>query len=153
MLFFELILDFLILLLDFQFLKDLKKKRAIEKENKLQQKREMLPSTKIFIIVVSITLIFLFSFSIYKMYFGIEKKAIEKLAEIKELLHKEKESFGTYPENLSEIIRNNPLRKNITLDICGNEYHYEQLENGRKYTLLSKGKDGILNTNDDINNK
>ena len=79
MILFELILDFLINLLDFQFLKDLKKKRATAKENNLPQKNKLLPSTKIFITVISITLLFIFGLTIYKIYFGNTIKAQEKL--------------------------------------------------------------------------
>ncbi len=47
-------------------------------------------------------------------------------------------------------ITNNPLRKKITLDYWNNEFYYEQKENGLGYVLISKGKDGILKTEDDI---
>lgn len=146
----ELLLDFLINILDFQFLKDLKKKRAATKENKLPQKSKLLPSTKIFMTVMSITLLFLFGLTSYKVYFGNPIKAQEKLNQVQALLQKEKEVEGRYPNQLAEIIRNNPLYKDITIDLWGNEYYYELLANGSNYKLQSKGKDGILNTKDDI---
>ena len=71
--------------------------------------------------------------------------------EIEQILENEKSSLGIYPEKLSKIIRNNPLRKNITSDYWNNEFFYEQSENGTSYVLISKGKDGILKTEDDIN--
>lgn len=150
MILFELILDFLILYLDFQFLKEMKKKRAIAKENNLPQKNKLLPSTKIFITVTSITLVFFFGLTIYNVYFGNTIKAQEKLNQVQALLQKEKEALGRYPNQLTEIIRNNPLHKDITIDLWGNEYYYELLTNGSNYKLLSKGKDGILNTKDDM---
>lgn len=150
MILFELILDFLINLLDFQFLKDLKKKRATAKENNLPQKNKLLPSTKIFITVISITLLFIFGLTIYKIYFGNTIKAQEKLNQVQILLQKEKEALGRYPNQLTEVIRNNPLHKDITIDHWGNQYYYELLANGSNYKLQSKGKDGILNTKDDI---
>lgn len=109
MILFELILDFLILYLDFQFLKEMKKKRAIAKENNLPQKYKLLPSTKIFMTVMSITLLFLFGLTSYKVYFGNPIKAQEKLNQVQALLQKEKEVEGRYPNQLAEIIRNNPL--------------------------------------------
>ena len=150
MILFELILDFLILYLDFQFLKEMKKKRVIAKENNLPQKNKLLPSTKIFITVTSITLVFFFGLTIYNVYFGNTIKAQEKLNQVQALLQKEKEALGRYPNQLTEIIRNNPLHKDITIDLWGNEYYYELLANGSNYKLLSKGKDGILNTKDDM---
>ena len=78
-------------------------------------------------------------------------KTTEKIAEIELILEKEKSSLGIYPKKLNTIIRNNPLRKSITSDYWNNEFYYEQIENGLDYILISKGKDGILKTEDDIN--
>ncbi|NHN24325.1 hypothetical protein FIA58_001445 [Flavobacterium jejuense] len=122
----------------------MKKKKATAKENKL------LPSTKIFITILCITFLFSFGFATYKNYFGDDKKVQEELSKVIALLDKEKESMGFYPKELTEIIRNNPLHKNITIDLWGNAYHYKSINNGSTYILLSKGRDGILNTDDDI---
>jgi len=73
-----------------------------------------------------------------------------KMDEIRILLEENKTYTGTFPKELKLIIRNNPLRKSITLDSWGNEFHYEPLTNGLNYVLLSKGKDGKLGTEDDI---
>lgn len=150
MILFELLLDFLINLLDFQFLKDWKMTRAVAKENNLPPKSKLFPSTKIFITVISITMLFLFGFTTYRVYFDNDIKAQEKLKQVQALLQKEKEGAGRYPNQLSEIIRNNPLHKDITIDLWDNAYYYELLANGSNYKLQSKGKDGILNTKDDI---
>ena len=66
------------------------------------------------------------------------------------ILEKEKKKTGIYPKKLKNIIRDNPLMRNITKDYWKNEFFYEQIDNGNSYLLTSKGKDGILNTEDDI---
>ena len=66
------------------------------------------------------------------------------------LLEAEKKQFVFYPTELKTIIRNNPLRKNITLDGWKNEFIYTISKDSLNYELISLGKDGKLNTSDDI---
>ncbi|WP_027127227.1 hypothetical protein [Gelidibacter mesophilus] len=149
-LFAELIGNILCIIEDLKFWKKKKARRKFEKENNLPKKLMINPIWKlagiflIFIIVARLVIGYLF-FADY----GATKTA-EKIAEIELILEKEKKEIGTYPTELKNIIRNNPLRKNITFDHWKNEYYYKQLENGLSYVLISKGKDGILKTEDDI---
>lgn len=147
----ESIADFLSLYLHFKFDKDKKKRRQFEKENNLPKKFMINPLIWIVLFVVVLGSIIGIGISVYQHYYANNKNITEKIIKIEQILEKEKESLGIYPEKLTDIIRNNPLRKNICLDIWGNEYHYELLENGKNYVLLSKGLDGILNTDDDVN--
>ncbi|NJM79799.1 MAG: hypothetical protein HC854_09610 [Flavobacterium sp.] len=140
---FEFIIESLSLVMDFLSLKDSKKDTISKKSHNKH-------NVKIALYVLSIGSLILISFLLYKNYYGNEKRAIEKLVAIEKILASEKEDIGTYPENLSEIIRNNPLRKDIIIDVWGNEYYYEQLDKGQNYKLCSKGKDGVLNTIDDV---
>lgn len=142
---FEFIIESLSLVMDFLSLKDSKKDTTSKKS---QNKHHV----KIAWYVLSIGSLILISFLLYKNYYSNEKQTIEKLVALEKILANEKENIGTYPENLSEIIRNNPLRKDIIIDVWGNEYYYEQLDNGQKYKLIAKGKDGLLNTKDDVKN-
>ena len=136
---------------DYKFAKRKKARREFEKENNLPKKLMIHPVWKLFgifivFVLISKLVIGHFYFSDYGT-----KKTTEKIAEIELILENEKSSLGIYPEKLNIIIRNNPLRKNITSDYWDNEFFYEQIENGLGYVLVSKGKDGILKTNDDIN--
>ncbi|WP_435416269.1 hypothetical protein [Polaribacter aestuariivivens] len=136
---------------DYKFYKRKKVRREFEAENNLPKKLMIHPVWKllgIFIgfVLISKIIITYFFFSD----FG-EKKTAEKIIEIELILEKEKKLLGIYPKKLNEIIRNNPLRKNITNDYWKNEFFSEQTENGIDYVLISKGKDGILKTEDDIN--
>ncbi len=136
---------------DYKFSKRKKARREFEKENNLPKKIMIHPVWKLFGIILIIAfvaklVIGYFFFSDYGT-----KKTNEKIAEIELILTEEKKSLGIYPEKLNTIIRNNPLRKNITSDYWNNEFFYEQKENGLDYILISKGKDGILKTKDDIN--
>ena len=136
---------------DYKFAKRKKARREFEKENNLPKKLMIHPVWKLFgifivFVLISKLVIGHFYFSDYGT-----KKTTEKIAEIELILENEKSSLGIYPEKLNIIIRNNPLRKNITSDYWDNEFFYEQIENGLGYVLVSKGKDGILKTKDDIN--
>ena len=136
---------------DYKFAKRKKARREFEKENNLPKKLMIHPVWKLFgifmiFVLIAKLVIGHFYFSDYGA-----KKTVEKMTEIERILEKEKSSFGIYPEKLNTIIRNNPLRKNITSDYWNNEFFYEQNENGISYVLISKGKDGILKTEDDIN--
>ncbi|MEY8848598.1 hypothetical protein AB9K26_07270 [Psychroserpens sp. XS_ASV72] len=131
---------------DYKFSKRKKKRREFEKQNNLPKKLMIHPVWKLFGI--------LFLVAIPIIYFILpngNKVTLEKIAEIQMILEKEKNDLESYPANLTDIIRNNPLRKDITLDYWKNEFFYEQTENGMGFVLISKGKDGILGTDDDIN--
>ncbi|WP_298781420.1 hypothetical protein [uncultured Polaribacter sp.] len=151
----ENILDFFLSITDIfyelKFWKKKKARRKFEKENNLPKKVIIHPYLKflgIFLILI-LTVRILFG----NLFHSNNEELItkKKIAKIKQILEDEKKIFGVYPEKLNTIIRNNPLRKNITMDYWKNEFYYEQLENGKDYLLLSKGKDGILKTKDDIN--
>ncbi|MFL0354813.1 hypothetical protein [Xanthomarina sp. GH4-25] len=136
---------------DYKFAKRKKARREFEKENNLPKKLMIHPVWKLFgifmfFVLIAKLVIGHFFFSDYGT-----KKTTEKIAEIELILENEKSSLGIYPEKLNIIIRNNPLRKNITSDYWNNEFFYEQIENGLGYVLISKGKDGIIKTEDDIN--
>jgi len=147
---FSVIADFLLIFDRWKFDKKKKKRREFEKENNLPKKIMIYPLWTLFgifiiFIIISKLIIGNFHFS----YFGI-KRTKTKISKIIRILENEKTALGKYPEKLKTIERNNPLRKNITLDYWGNEFHYEQKENGLKYILISKGNDGMINTDDDI---
>ena len=145
--FFGFILE---LIVDFQFYKDRKKRRQFEKENNLPKKIMIHPTIKITFWSITVIIILGVLLSLYKYYFSNDEKTSKKISQIESLIIENKKVNGYYPKNLEDIIRNNPLRKNITLDSWGNEFYYEVLENNNSFTLISKGKDGILNTEDDI---
>ena len=127
-----------------------RKRRKFEKENNLPKKRMISPMNKIWIVILIISIPILFlRFNRFRN----QNLALtfDKIIEIKLLLEAEKKQFGFYPNELKDIIRNNPLRKNITLDAWKNEFIYTISKDSLNYKLISIGKDGKLNTSDDIN--
>lgn len=148
------ILDFIAtileLIVDIQFWRDKKKRRKFEKENNLPKKTMINPNTLVIIYSIVICIFFLLVFLLYQHYYSNVKKTQKKILQIEELLIENKNADGYYPKKLEDIIRNNPLRKNISLDSWGNTYHYKVSEDRSTYILISKGKDGILNTKDDL---
>ncbi|WP_400080551.1 hypothetical protein [Winogradskyella sp. R77965] len=145
----EIIAELLEWYLDIKFWFKKRKRRKFEKENNLPKRLMIYPSDKISIALVSIgsILVFVFIFFIYPDMK--EKKTKEKLAEIVQILEKEKQVLGVYPKELNEIIRSNPLRRDITKDYWNNQIHYK-VSNDDSYVLFSLGKDGSPNTDDDI---
>ncbi len=149
----EVITDLLLCFEDIKFWFKKRKRRKYERENDLPKKLMLYPSQIIYLKVVGISGVIVFFISVFWILFypdiG-EKKTSNKINEIAIILEKEKKDIGNYPLYLKEIIRNNPLRKNITKDYWKREFYYESLNNGRNYTLLSLGKDGKFKTEDDI---
>ena len=74
----------------------------------------------------------------------------EKLLSISHLLVLEKEQTNTYPDEIGSIARRNPTYGDLTTDSWNNEIIYQKSENNQDFTLTSKGKDGVLGTEDDI---
>lgn len=146
----EVILFFSELALDIQeffFRKKKRKRRALERKEGLPKKRMVSPYQKEAILLVFAFLII--GFVIFR-FDGSTKKTKEKIVEIRALLEKEKEVFKKYPKELKIIIRNNPLQMHLSKDAWNNDFKYQQLENGKSYTLFSVGKDGKPSTKDDI---
>ncbi|WP_340155040.1 type II secretion system protein GspG [uncultured Winogradskyella sp.] len=146
----DLITQLLLWCEDYKFSKSKKTRRQFEKENNLPKTIMIHPVWKLVIIlVISILLLQPVIGYVFFSDYGL-KQTSEKIVEINKILEKERTDIGNYPEELKTIIRNNPLRKNITKDYWGNEFFYQQLENGESYTIISKGKDGVLKTEDDV---
>lgn len=80
-----------------------------------------------------------------------KKTTIDKLYTVMSLLYFEKlDTNGEYPHDL-ECFKNNQFNeKDVLIDGWGNPFYYELLDDGKKYFLISAGKDGILFTEDDI---
>ena len=145
----DLIAELLILFESFKFWKKKKKRRQLEKNKNLPKKKMVHPT--IWYLLIGIILIF----CIKILFYSTQEKSLtkNKIQEVEKILEKQKEHIGKYPLKLKDIVRNNPLRKNIIVDAWGNEFYYKQLNNGSHYELKSKGRDGILDTDDDINSK
>lgn len=145
--------EFLLWFNDDSYKSKKKKRRTYAKKNSSSNKELIPPIIKV--LLVLIILIFISYFLIKHFYLNDlgENKTKKKIVEIERILKNEKNKVGKYPEKLELIIRNNPLRKNLIYDFWKNKFHYTQMENGNSYQLFSLGKDGIINTPDDIKNK
>ena len=142
--------EILIIIEEFKFWKKKKSRRKFERENNLPKKTMFHPFVKL--LMISLGLIIFARIIIGYFYLSDkgEKITKDKITEIERILQKEKKDLGLFPERLELIIRNNPLRKNIRFDYWDNEFIYTQLDNGDNYELISSGKDGKINTPDDI---
>ena len=136
---------------EFFFRKKKRKRRALERKEGLPKKRMISPYQRFTILIVFLVIFFIVVklFGVFSFDNG-KKKTIEKITAIQELLDEEKKVFEIYPKKLKVIIRNNPLRKGLLQDGWGNDFKYEPLNDGKSFLLFSVGKDGVTNTEDDI---
>ena len=143
------IADILELYLDIKHWFKIRKRRKFEKKHNLPKKRMMYPSTKIGIVLLIISIPLLF-FKINRFRKQGENSTKDKLREISIILAADKKQLGFYPTSLKTIIRNNPLRQNITVDYWKNEFIYSLSKDSLNYSIISSGKDEKLATSDDI---
>ena len=146
----EWFVDIYLFFADYKFWKRKKAQRKYEKEHGLPKQLMIYPSHKIYLRVGLLLLILAipvwFLFSINKN----QNAMTKQMTQIHELLKAEKNQFNTYPKQLNTIIRNNPLHRDLTIDIWDNPFSYVVTDDGLTYSLVSKGPDGILNTEDDV---
>lgn len=74
----------------------------------------------------------------------------KQLARMARALDKHKNELGNYPANLSELIGNDPLRREWFQDAWGNKIEYSITKNGAGYQLVSAGADGVKGNGDDL---
>ncbi|AXG71389.1 hypothetical protein KORDIASMS9_03646 [Kordia sp. SMS9] len=135
---------------EWKFYKKKKNRRAYEKANKLPKKRMLSPLTEAFFVVPVIIVAVTFVFYSFVNPIRQTRDTNDNLSALIYLLSKDKSHHGIYPENIIELSRKNPLYGDLTKDGWEREVIYQQIENGQGFTLKSKGKDGVLDTKDDI---
>ncbi|AUC75585.1 hypothetical protein CW732_07830 [Olleya sp. Bg11-27] len=146
----ECFVDFYLFFLDYKFWKKKKAQRKYEKEQGLPKQLMVYPSSKIYLRVLFLLVVLTFPVC-FLLFINKDQNVMNKqMTQIHELLKAEKKQFSTYPKQLNTIIRNNPLHRNLTLDAWGNAFSYSVTEDGLEYSLVSKGADGVLNTEDDV---
>lgn len=133
---------------EFFFRRKREKRRKFEEENKLPKKRMISPFQRLDILLGVCLIIYIIGRVYVVPSIVSENKTNKRATEIKELLEKEKEVFGSYPLQLHIIKRGNPLRENLLIDGWGTNFKYKIIENS--YSLTSAGKDGEFDTEDDI---
>jgi len=128
-----------------------RKQTYTSSENYKSKKTTINPLIKT-ILISFFSILIILVFIVYLLMNGSEKKdTVEKINEIEKILENRKKDPGEYPDELKEITVNRPMRISLIKDYWGNEFHYEKTNNGENYILISKGKDGILGTSDDLN--
>jgi len=149
-LFAELLAELLEWYLDIKFWFKKRKRRKFEKKHNLPKKTMWYPSQRLTVVYLVIIFCSASVFMIFKYPNIQNNRTQERLAQISQLLEKEKKDIGEYPIKLKIIIRNNPLLKGVTIDEWDNEFRYELADDGLSYNLFSLGKDNTPNTDDDI---
>ena len=146
----DFIAELLLLFSDIKHWFKKRQQRRYEKKHGLPKKPMPYPTgirllIGLFLIVLAVTVFF----GLRWPQINIDRTS-EKLRETVRLLEKEKLATGNYPDQLSAIIRNDPLRKNIIFDSWDEEFYYELSASNGRYILFSKGADRKNFTEDDI---
>jgi Ca2+/Na+ antiporter len=103
---------------------------------------------------MEIALLLIFAGSVFAFqYYAKEKDSQRQLTQMSLSLAKYKHAHGRYPDNLLEIIGNDPLKRDWLRDAWGNPVEYRVLEGGRSFVLRSAGSDGTLDTSDDLESR
>lgn len=137
--------------LEFFFQRKKRKRRKYEEKHGLPKKKMTSPKERLLIILGISVLVFLILIPITKSVFNNHNRnTVDKIGRIKVLLEREKEFLGDYPVELKQIIRGNPVNSDLREDSWGNEFKYQFNEKEKSYLLVSSGKDGKFDTEDDI---
>lgn len=116
--------------------------------------KEAMWAILLLLVVVPVCLFVAFSgmFALGQWYSNKHLKAAATIEEgntMASAIHRYHKRTGKYPTDISTLMGNIPVRSSWRTDGWGELYVYE-LEDGGSLRLLSKGKDGILGTEDDI---
>ncbi|MFH4966549.1 hypothetical protein V8G69_16250 [Gaetbulibacter sp. M235] len=127
----------------------------IEKiEGRKSASRKLALSVLITLIIIPATLFLLFS-GLFKgakfltnEYLN-EDRTKKEMNEISVNLEKHRNHYGFYPANYHLFISQKPIWSSWKADSWNNPYNYE-LKDSLNYQLISAGKDGIFNNEDDL---
>jgi hypothetical protein len=119
------------------------------------QKKDVVWTVIILVIIIpAFFLVLIFGgFSMASWYSDKYIKPKQTIAEgnrIMNALNQYKKNKGIYPDNIQAVIGDRPVRKGWTRDAWEQNYIYELVNEGKKFRLISMGKDKRLGTDDDI---
>lgn len=146
----SILADFGIILGDFKHRRKVSKKEAKDGNKRPFQKYLLQPSSIAIILIFVIGNIIGFVFFSYQGNSVLPKETKKEISEISERMEMWNEKYNSYPETLSEIIGNNPLRKLWENDSWNRPYEYSTTNNRKKFLIISAGFDGKFGTDDDI---
>ncbi len=119
-------------------------------ENQNEKPDKKKPRNFTVLIIAAIVVVGFFSFQWYQNNFLYPKETKNELLEIRNALFQYKESFGFYPNQLTELTKGRPLREIWLTDTWGNPYRYQVNENEQTFKVTSSGNDTKFGTSDDI---
>lgn len=102
------------------------------------------------IIILIILIVGIISYFYYQNNIRYPKQTKTELLEIRNALFHYKESFGKYPNHLTELVKGRPLREVWLTDAWNNPYQYKVDESQQSFVVISAGSDGKFGTDDDI---
>lgn len=79
-----------------------------------------------------------------------QNTTIEECHKIVSAIHNHHSMSDEYPKDINTLIGSIPVRSGWKTDSWGEPYIYELEKDGQNFKLLSKGKDRIVGTKDDI---
>lgn len=110
----------------------------------------LLPFLKLVLLLVAGSLIVLVVFSLLTETYFKERNTTQQLEKLSALVVKHQQTKRVLPLSLEEVIANDPLKRNLTVDSWDNVVRYRPNLTAHRFTLSSAGKDQKLNTSDDV---
>ncbi|WP_237589517.1 type II secretion system protein GspG [Polaribacter sargassicola] len=135
---------------DFKHHKKISKMEKADGKKRPFQRYFLQPSSIMVITVLVVGSISAFLFFSYQRTSIFPEKTKNEIVEITERMEKWNEKFGKYPNELNELIGNNPMRQEWKKDSWNRPYKYYVTENGKSFLIVSAGSDGKFETEDDI---
>lgn len=153
----QIVLEFLAWIgLDYVDYKHRKKISKKEEEDGIKrpfQKYALQPGFKVFMFVIVLVCLSSFLFFTYQRHIVFPKSTKDEISEISNWIEKWNGKFGYYPQELKEIIGNNPMRQDWDKDAWNKDYKYIVNESKKTFFITSAGKDGQFDTQDDISSQ
>lgn len=78
-----------------------------------------------------------------------DKIEVEKIISLIKIIENYHALHKVFPQNLKTFLKENLVRREQLLNPWGYPYIYEVTNDGKTFKLLSVGKDGFRNTDDD----
>jgi len=146
----SILLEFGLIREDYKHQKRVSKKEKEDGKKRSFQKYVLMPGSIMKITVIVIVSLSAFLFFFYQRKFVFPKKTEKEISEMSERINNWNENLGKYPNELNELIGNNPVRQEWKKDAWNRDYKYVVNENGNGFLIISAGSDGQFGTEDDI---
>ncbi|MGJ5641108.1 type II secretion system protein GspG [Formosa sp. S-31] len=135
---------------DYKHRKRINEKEKADGNKRPFQKYILLPSSLLLITVFVLGNICMYFFFKYQNTHIYPEKTKTEMAEISRQMNKWFNTLGKYPNDLNELIGNNPNRQAWRKDFWNHPYKFTVTKDRKDFLIISAGHDAKFGTKDDI---